>query len=103
MASTALAVHATKLFQLDGDGAQATNSYVGSVKTGLEDWDNICAAHLGVLANTPGPTCHKAPNVSLPSGTIAKRSAFITDAFIAGTQPSGSILAAPGSSAPARP
>ena len=79
----AQAVHNTKFFQLDGD-AQASTKPTGVTSNGVEDWDNICAAHLGAPApdNTPGPTCHKAPGVTLPSGgTLAERSTFISDAF----------------------
>ena len=57
----AQAVHNTKFFQLDGD-AQALTKPAGVVSNGVEDWDNICAAHLGVPApdNTPGAMCHAA-------------------------------------------
>ena len=82
---SAQAVHNTKFFQLDGD-AQANTKPTGVTSNGVEDWDTICAAHLGGATNTPGETCHKNPNVTLPTGgTLADRSTFITDAFQAGT------------------
>src|SRR5437879_2165026 len=80
----AFAVHNTGFFQLDGD-AQAGTKPTGVVSNGAEDWDNICAAHLGGTTNTPGEVCHKNPAVTLPGGTIADRSTFITDAFQAAT------------------
>src|SRR5438874_1132291 len=82
----AFAVHNTKFFQLDGD-AQAATKPLNVVSNGVEDWDNICAAHLQNANNDnqPGEFCQPAPNVTLPSGTIADRSTFITDAFQAAT------------------
>src|SRR5437870_7187274 len=83
----AQAVHNTKFFQLDGD-AQASTQPTGFTSNGVEDWDTICAAHLGQPDpnNTPGETCHKASGVTLPSvATISDRSTFITDAFQAAT------------------
>src|SRR5215475_7043029 len=84
----AQAVHNTKFFQLDGDAAAGTKP-AGVVSNGVEDWDTICAAHLQPSdpgTNPPGPFCHPAPGVTLPSGgTQSDRSAFITDAFNAGT------------------
>jgi hypothetical protein len=79
----AQAVHNTKFFQLDGD-AQASTKPAGVVSNGVEDWDTICAAHLQNPnnGNQPGPFCHPAPGVTLPSAaTLADRSTFITDAF----------------------
>ncbi len=83
----AQAVHNAGFFQLDGDGGVTQHSYVGSTVGGAEDWDNVCAAHLQVpnVDNSPGPYCHPVNASTLPSATIAERSAFITDAFIAAT------------------
>src|SRR5436190_15156928 len=84
---SAQAVHNTKFFQLDGD-AQATTQPTDVTSNGVEDWDTICAAHVGTPdpSNTPGETCHKAAGVTLPTGgTLADRSTFITDAFQAAT------------------
>jgi hypothetical protein len=105
MVAGAQAVHNTKFFQLDGDAA-AGGAPTGVTTNGAEDWDTICAAHLGTPdpSNTPGTTCHKAAGQTLPTGgTLAERSVFITDAFITATDniykggtDDGGILAADG-------
>jgi hypothetical protein len=77
----AQAVHNTGLFQLDGN---ADSSVPTGYPAGLEDWNNICKAHLGVAPSTPGALCYSSGG-SLPSGSVADKSTFITDAFNAGS------------------
>lgn len=77
---TAQAVHDTGFFQLDGNVAVGDH---GVYPNAREDWDVICAAHLGSGATrTPGQTCQKSPTYTLPSLTpltVSDRSAFIQD------------------------
>src|SRR5215475_4313955 len=75
---SAFAVHASGIFQLDQDASQSLST---NGNTGFEDWDNICAAHLGGATNTPGEFCHKSPTAPtpFPTGTVADKSVFVTD------------------------
>jgi hypothetical protein len=69
---TALAVHDTGAFQLDGNPSTADDS----TPSNAEDWDAICKAH--------PTTCTKNSDfdfTNVPT-TTAFRSAFITDAFL---------------------
>src|SRR5262245_40121378 len=95
--SGAQAVHATGLFQLDGDAQKATVPYgpgsagVPGSTAGLEDWDNVCkkfAVAFDANNNTPGSdVCHPSSATILNgvSPTTASRATFITDAFNQGS------------------
>ena len=69
---TALAVHDTGKFQLDGNPSTADDS----TPSNAEDWDAICKAHAADCVENPDYDFTGVPT------TTAFRSAFITDAFL---------------------